>query len=62
MWSNSDIITKFWGKSLEINPNAYKHIILNKNKDHIVFQNPKTGVYNLIFGKLYVDFMGVLIN
>lgn len=37
MWSNSDIITKFWGKSLEINPNAYKHIILNKNKDHIVF-------------------------
>lgn len=53
---NSNIVTKFWGKSLEINPLGCKHIKLLKHNDHFVYEAPKTGVYNIIFGKVYVDF------
>ena len=45
---------------MEINPLGNKFIYLKKNKDDIVFDNPKSCVYNIIFGKIYVDFYGVI--
>ena len=51
--------TKFWGKSLEIQPLGNKKVYLKKHEDNFIFDNPKSCVYNIIFGKIYVDFYGV---
>ena len=44
---------------MEINPIGLKNILLTKYNDHIEFSQPKTCVFNIIFGKMYVDFDGV---
>jgi hypothetical protein len=42
-------------------PSGMKHCILRKNNDVIYYTQPKSMVNNIIFGKVYLDFYGVIL-
>ncbi|KAI8360360.1 Oxysterol-binding protein-domain-containing protein [Mortierella sp. GBAus27b] len=52
--------TKFWGKSMELIPNATIHIHFHKTGDHFTIQKPSTWMRNLMAGTKYLEHTGEL--
>ncbi|KAF9361719.1 hypothetical protein BGX34_006962 [Mortierella sp. NVP85] len=52
--------TKFWGKSMELIPNATIHIHFHKTGDHFTVHKPSTWMRNLMAGTKYLEHTGEL--
>ncbi|KAJ1918831.1 Oxysterol-binding protein 3 [Mycoemilia scoparia] len=61
MWQDSQIKTKFWGKSLELVPIATVHIKIPKYGDYYTFTKPSTLVRGLITGNRTVEMNGEVV-
>jgi len=57
-WQDSRVKTKLLGNSVEINTQGKTHIYFPKSRDHFVYSNPTSRVYNLIIGSLWIDHFG----
>ena len=54
-WSNTNVKTVFWGKSIEFKPLGVAHLIINKFNDHFVHTKAISSAENLLIGNMYVD-------
>ncbi|XP_033728021.1 oxysterol-binding protein-related protein 6-like isoform X1 [Pecten maximus] len=57
-WQDVRIKTKFWGKSMEIQPLGIVNLFLPKFKDHYKWNKVTTCVHNLLGGQRWVDQYG----
>ncbi|XP_071101233.1 oxysterol-binding protein-related protein 6-like [Haliotis cracherodii] len=57
-WQDVRIKTKFWGKSMEIQPIGYVNVYLPKYGDHYKWNKVTTCVHNLLGGQRWVDQYG----
>jgi len=53
-----EVKNKFWGKSLEIFPTGWNHIILKRFNEHYTFHQPTLAIHNICFGTLWTDTYG----
>lgn len=60
-WSEVDVTNKFGGKSLDIRPEGWNHVIIKSTGDHYVWKKVQMSIYNLIIGKLWIDHYGTMI-
>ncbi|CAL1543618.1 unnamed protein product [Lymnaea stagnalis] len=58
LWQDVRIKTKFWGKSMEIQPLGNVHVILPKYRDHYKWNKVTTCVHNLLGGQRWADQYG----
>jgi len=58
MWMNTNLKTRFWGKSLDIKPLGGVHIKFKDNEDHYICVRPTTSAQNIIIGTMYIDHSG----
>lgn len=58
LWQDVQIKTKFWGKSMEIQPLGVVNVILPKHKDHYKWNKVTTCVHNILGGQRWVDQFG----
>lgn len=54
-WSNTNVKTSFWGKSIEFKPLGVAHLIINKYNDHFIYTKATSSAENLLIGNMYVD-------
>ncbi|EGF84448.1 hypothetical protein BATDEDRAFT_9025 [Batrachochytrium dendrobatidis JAM81] len=59
-WTESNVKSKFWGKSLELHPLGNCHVSLPKYQ-HYSWKKVTTCVNNLIVGKLSIDHYGDMV-
>ena len=57
-WQDVRVKTKFWGKSMELQPQGLVQLRINKYKDHYTWNKPTTCVHNLLAGQRWVDHYG----
>ncbi|XP_070185405.1 oxysterol-binding protein-related protein 3-like [Littorina saxatilis] len=57
-WQDVRIKTKFWGKSMEIQPLGHVHVVLPKFRDHYKWNKVTTCVHNLLGGQRWADQYG----
>ncbi|XP_025080821.1 oxysterol-binding protein-related protein 6-like isoform X2 [Pomacea canaliculata] len=57
-WQDVRIKTKFWGKSMEIQPLGHVHVVLPKYRDHYKWNKVTTCIHNLLGGQRWVDQYG----
>ncbi|KAI9229241.1 MAG: oxysterol-binding protein [Piptocephalis tieghemiana] len=62
-WAETNVKSKFWGKSFEIIPSGVSHIELKVPEgrrvlEHYTWTKPTTIIQNLIMGKMYIDTYG----
>jgi hypothetical protein len=60
-WGDTNVKTAFWGKSLEVKPLGYFHLVFKQFGDHIVYSKNKSRVNNIILGKTYIDHEGAFV-
>ncbi|KAJ8320036.1 hypothetical protein KUTeg_001623 [Tegillarca granosa] len=60
-WQDIRMSTKFWGKSMEIQPVGHVNLLLPKYKDHYKWNKVTTCVHNLLGGQRWVDQFGEMI-
>ncbi|KAL4216976.1 hypothetical protein ACF0H5_023433 [Mactra antiquata] len=58
LWQDVQIKTKFWGKSMEIQPIGVVNVCLPKYKDHYRWNKVTTCVHNILGGQRWVDQFG----
>ncbi|BFZ21724.1 hypothetical protein BsWGS_24762 [Bradybaena similaris] len=58
LWQDVRIKTKFWGKSMEIQPLGHVHLVLPKYRDHYRWNKVTTCVHNLLGGQRWADQYG----
>ncbi|GFN99798.1 oxysterol-binding protein [Plakobranchus ocellatus] len=58
IWQDVRIKTKFWGKSMEIQPLGHVHCVLPKYRDHYKWNKVTTCVHNLLGGQRWADQYG----
>ncbi|XP_035826525.1 oxysterol-binding protein-related protein 6 [Aplysia californica] len=58
LWQDVRMKTKFWGKSMEIQPLGHVHVILPKYRDHYKWNKVTTCVHNLLGGQRWADQYG----
>ncbi|XP_060579182.1 LOW QUALITY PROTEIN: oxysterol-binding protein-related protein 6-like [Ruditapes philippinarum] len=58
LWQDVQIKTKFWGKSMEIQPLGVVNVLLPKFKDHYRWNKVTTCVHNILGGQRWVDQFG----
>ncbi|XP_050388656.1 oxysterol-binding protein-related protein 6 isoform X1 [Patella vulgata] len=58
MWQDMRVKTKFWGKSMEIQPLGTVNVTLPKYNDHYRWNKVTTCVHNLLGGQRWVDQYG----
>ena len=56
--TDTQVSTKFWGKSLEFKPIGFQRIYLKKSDEHYIVQRPTPLASNIIIGKMYLDVGG----
>jgi len=59
--SNIEVKNKFWGKSLEVFPTGWNHVIFPELNRHYTYHQPTTCVHNIVVGNLWVDTYGDVI-
>ncbi|CAG9330446.1 unnamed protein product [Blepharisma stoltei] len=57
-WGNTEVKTHFKGTYIQAVPHGIFHLVLKETNDHIVWHKPKTNIYNIIMGKIYIDNSG----
>ncbi|KAL8587462.1 hypothetical protein ACOMHN_062195 [Nucella lapillus] len=57
-WQDMRIKTKFWGKSMEIQPLGLVNVVLPKYNDHYKWNKVTTCVHNLLGGQRWADQYG----
>lgn len=57
-WQDVRIRTRFWGKSMEIQPIGHVNVFLPKYNDHYQWNKVTTCVHNLLGGQRWVDQYG----
>ncbi|KAK7507619.1 hypothetical protein BaRGS_00001554 [Batillaria attramentaria] len=57
-WQDVRMKTKFWGKSMEIQPLGHVHVVLPKFRDHYKWNKVTTCVHNLLGGQRWADQYG----
>lgn len=57
-WQDVRMKTKFWGKSMEIQPLGHVHVMLPKFRDHYKWNKVTTCVHNLLGGQRWADQYG----
>ncbi|XP_052236772.1 oxysterol-binding protein-related protein 3-like isoform X2 [Dreissena polymorpha] len=58
LWQDVQIKSKFWGKSMEIQPIGIVNVTLPKSKDHYRWNKVTTCVHNILGGQRWVDQFG----
>ncbi|XP_052813371.1 oxysterol-binding protein-related protein 6-like isoform X2 [Mya arenaria] len=58
LWQDVQIKSKFWGKSMEIQPIGIVNVVLPKHKDHYRWNKVTTCVHNILGGQRWVDQFG----
>jgi len=56
--TDTQVSTRFWGKSLEFKPIGFQRIFLKKFDEHYIVQRPNALASNIIIGKMYLDVSG----
>lgn len=51
---------KFWGRSIEVQPDGQCKIYLKRHKESYIFKSPSCSVHNIIVGKLWFEHFGPL--
>lgn len=57
-WSNTNVKTVFWGKSIEFKPLGVSHLVINRWNDHFIHTKATSSAENLLIGNTYVDNYG----
>jgi len=52
--------TSFWGKSLDVTPLGYQHVLFKSTQEHFVIERNSSSVQNLIFGEMYIEHYGTM--
>ena len=60
IWMNTNMKTKFWGKSLEFKALGSINVRLKRTNDHFVILRPLSACHNIILGNMYIDHSGVM--
>lgn len=60
-WSEVNVTNRFLGKSLDISPEGWNHVLIKSTGDHYVWKKVQMSIYNLIVGKLWIDHYGTMI-
>ncbi|KAF7459291.1 oxysterol-binding protein [Cryptosporidium felis] len=58
-WGEVGNKSRFSGQSLELSILGNVNITLNENNDHYTFNRPKLLIHNIIFGKVWIEIIGV---
>lgn len=48
----------FWGKHIELIPLSLIHVVLKKTGEEFTIKRCTMTINNILFGKLYIDFLG----
>lgn len=59
-WSEVNVTNRFLGKSLDISPEGWNHVVIKSTGDHYVWKKVQMSIYNLIVGKLWIDHYGMM--
>lgn len=59
VWGQVGNKSRFTGQSLELTVLGNVHVVLNEKDDHYTFNRPKLLVHNVIFGKLWIEIVGI---
>ncbi|KAL3895988.1 MAG: hypothetical protein SGCHY_004363 [Lobulomycetales sp.] len=62
-WTEVNVKSKFWGKSLEVHPMGVSHVALSvgDGMEHYSWKKVTTSVNNLIVGTLWIDHFGDMV-
>ncbi|KAL1921926.1 uncharacterized protein VTP21DRAFT_10568 [Calcarisporiella thermophila] len=59
-FQDSKLKSKFWGKSMELQPSGVVNVLLPKYRDHFTYNKPSTWTRNLIAGTRYLEHTGTV--
>ncbi|OIR57564.1 MAG: oxysterol-binding protein [Amphiamblys sp. WSBS2006] len=57
-WCETSIDSGFNGKAVWVAPKGYCHVVLKDTGEHYAWKKVKTGVNNVIFGKMWIEHYG----
>lgn len=61
LWAEVNVKSTTWGKSIELTPEGYSHVVLklaDGQEEHYSWKKVKTSVNNIVVGKLWIDHHG----
>ena len=59
-WCETNVKSKFRGKSIEVHPLGTCHLVLRKTAEHYTWKKVTTTVQNILIGSMYLDHSGTL--
>lgn len=57
-WEDMQVKTKFWGKSMEVEPTGFVNVKLIKQKEHYSWNKATSCVHNILGGQRWVEHYG----
>lgn len=61
MWQDMQVKTKFWGKSMEVQPIGTAHLLLNKHNEEYTWNKATSCIHNILGGQRWVEHYGEVV-